>query len=129
MAKAVATVGVSVVARTKNFRRGMKRAQSRLKRFSASVRGISKRVAKFGAVLGAVAGGAMAVMVKRSFTAIDATTKLADRMRLPVTASVASPIRFDARLRIGPCTITMQRLMADRYSPMSRIGHPRLSAA
>lgn len=86
MAKAVATVGVSVVARTKNFRRGMKRAQSTTKRFAASIKKMSMRVVKFGAVLTGVAVGAMAVMVKRSFTAIDATAKLAARLNLTTEA-------------------------------------------
>lgn len=86
MARAVATVGVSVVARTKNFRKGMKRAQTRLQKFSASVVSVGGRLAKFGAVLGGVAAGAMAVMIKRSFKAIDVNTKLADSIGISTEA-------------------------------------------
>lgn len=89
MAKAVATVGVSVVARTKNFRRGMKRAQSSLKRFRAGVVKTIKRTAKFGAVLAGVAAGAGAIWVKRTMDSIDATAKWADKLGIATEQLIA----------------------------------------
>ncbi len=89
MAKAVATVGVSVVARTKNFRKGMKRAQGSLKRFRASVVATIKKTAKFGAVLAGVAAGAGAVWVKRTMDSIDATAKWSDKLGIATEQLIA----------------------------------------
>lgn len=81
MARSVASLGVSVTARTSGFRKGMKRGQKTLQSFRGSIIKTVKRLAGFGAALTAVAaGGGLAIMVKRSMASIDAMAKLADRI-------------------------------------------------
>jgi len=80
MARSVANLAVSVTARTAGFSKGMKTAQRELRQFSDSVKASSKRIAVF--TTAAVAAGAAlgAYYVKQSFTALDATAKLSDRL-------------------------------------------------
>ncbi len=60
----------------------MRQAERPVNRFARTVTLASRRIATFGAIAGVVAVGAMARMVKGSFTAIDATSKLADNLGL-----------------------------------------------
>jgi hypothetical protein len=72
---------VNLVARTGKFAKGMRKATSRITGFASSVTRTIGKVGGFAGALGAlVTGGGMALLVKRSFSAIDATAKLADQI-------------------------------------------------
>lgn len=80
MARSVASIAVSVIARTGKFVKGMKRAVRALSKFTAGVRRMAMQVAKFGLGLAAVATGAMALFIKQSFSTLDALAKASDRL-------------------------------------------------
>jgi len=83
----VANLAISVTARTGGFAKEMRRAQRSLKRFSSSVLASMKRVAMFGGGLAALAtGGGLAILTKRSLSAVDAISKLSDRIGLSTEA-------------------------------------------
>ena len=84
MARAVANIAVSITARTAAFRKGMKRAIRTLKKFAASVRAMSLRVAKFGSVLAGVAIGGMALFIKQSFKSLDALAKTSQKLGITI---------------------------------------------
>lgn len=84
MARAVAQLAVSVVARTDKFRKGMRRATRILKKFGASVRAMSLRVAKFGSVLAGVAVGGLALFIKQSFASLDVLAKTSDKLGIQI---------------------------------------------
>ena len=106
MAKAVATVGVSVVARTKNFHKGMKSARRDLKAFTGAVARSTKRIVRFGAALAGAATGALVVLTKRSFKAMDATVKFASRLGLATDELIG--LRLAAELSgVGMATLDM----------------------
>ncbi len=84
MARSVASIAVSVVARTEKFRKGMQRAMRTLKKFGAGVRAMSVRVAKFGAVLTGVATGALVLFVKQSFKSLDALAKTSAKLGIGI---------------------------------------------
>ena len=80
MARSVATIGVSVTARTAKFRKGMKNAQRRLKAFGASVGRVMRRVARFSAIL--VTGGvaALTLFVRSQLKSIDSLAKTSKKL-------------------------------------------------
>jgi len=85
----VATIGkisVALVASTKPFERGMKRAQKTTKRFSASVAGMAGRLAKVGLVAGAAALGGIALLVRHQLKLIDATAKMSRALGISVAS-------------------------------------------
>lgn len=84
MARSVASIAVSVVARTDKFRKGMQRAMRTLKKFGAGVRAMSLRVAKFGSVLIGVAAGALVLFVKQSFASLDALAKTSAKLGIAI---------------------------------------------
>ena len=78
---AIATLGVSVVARTKKFKKGMKSAQWAVRRFGSSVRRAARSVVRFGATLTGVAvGGGFAAMTTSAAASIDALAKVATKL-------------------------------------------------
>lgn len=84
MARSVASIAVSVVARTAKFRKGMQRAMRTLKKFGAGVRAMAARVAKFGSVLAGVAIGGMALFIKQSFKSLDALAKTSAKLGIAI---------------------------------------------
>lgn len=82
MARSVATIGVSVTARTSKFRKGMKRAQTQLRAFGASVGRIMRRVARFSAVLATGAVAALALFVRSQLKALDSLAKTSKKLGL-----------------------------------------------
>ncbi len=83
MARSVASLAVSIVARTNKFRKGMRRALKSVQRFSAGVVAMGKRVARIGATLVTLAaGGGIAALVASSVKAIDSLAKASDRLGL-----------------------------------------------
>lgn len=60
----------------------MRQAERPVNRFARTVQMAGRRIAGFGAITGVVAAGALARMVKGSFSTIDATSKLADQLGL-----------------------------------------------
>lgn len=85
----IASLEAVIKARTKHFERGLKRARRKLERFAKGIARTGLRIAKFGAALGAVAVGALALYVRQSFKAIDATAKMADNLGLAVESLLA----------------------------------------
>ncbi|NIO43792.1 MAG: hypothetical protein GTO41_28720, partial [Burkholderiales bacterium] len=81
-----ASLGVSLVARTAQWRKAIKGMQTSLRAFGDSVRRVARKVAMFGTALTALATGAVALMVKRSFEMLDALGKTADRIGISVNA-------------------------------------------
>ncbi len=111
MARSVATLSTSVRANTKGFRKGMRRAQTSLQKFRGAVVSAAKRAAKFGAVLTALATGAVSLMVRASFRAIDVTAKWADKLGIATEAIVG--LQFAAKLsgvRVENFNMAMQRM-------------------
>jgi len=76
----VRSLTVSLNARTAKFRKGMKRAGGTLSRFSRSVKRIAAPLGKLGGIASLVAGGGLTVLIKRQADAIDAMSKLSDRI-------------------------------------------------
>ncbi len=110
----MATIGsliVSVKARTKAFSKGLTGARKRLAKFSKSIPGANINIAKLGAGMAAAAAGGMALLVKRSLSAIDATTKMADRLGLSTEA--LSKLQFAAKLsgvKVETLSLGLQRM-------------------
>jgi len=77
---AFANLAVSLTARTQKFNKGMNRAKKKLRTFGSSVAAMSKKLAKFGTVAAGVAAGALSLLVRNSFKAIDSTTKLGSEL-------------------------------------------------
>jgi len=92
----IATLAVSVQARTKKFNKGMKKAGKTLSRFAAKAKMVAIRGAKIGAALGAAALAGIAVFVKKQLSAIDATAKLSDR--LGIATEDLQRLRFAAKI-------------------------------
>lgn len=65
---------------TDGFNRGVNNAQKRIAKFRRSIVSSTKAVVKWGAVLTGVAVGALGIMVKRQFEALDKVAKLSDRI-------------------------------------------------
>ncbi len=84
MARSVASLAVSIVARTDKFRKGMRRATRILKKFGASVRSMALKVAKFGSVLAGVAVGGLALFIKQSFAGLDVLAKTSDKLGIQI---------------------------------------------
>lgn len=78
----IAELAVQLTARTGKFVKGMRKSASSVTRFAKTVGRATLRAAKFSAVLAGVAVGALALMVRQQFKAIDATSKLADTLGL-----------------------------------------------
>ncbi len=89
MGRSVASLGVSVKAKTGGFSKGMKRAKGSAKGFGRALGGLKSKLLGIGASLAAVAGaGAIGLLVKKQFEAIDTTTKLADSLGIQTQALV-----------------------------------------
>jgi len=78
--RAIASLSVSLVARTKKFTKGIKKALRTVTRFTKGIRTLSLRVAKMGAAFTAVAIGGLALFIKQSFSSLDALAKASDRL-------------------------------------------------
>lgn len=73
----IATLSVSITARTKKFQKSMRRAAQRVKDFS-------KRIARLATIAGTVATAGLALLTKRAFTTIDALAKMSDNLSLSI---------------------------------------------
>lgn len=78
----IAELAVQLTARTGKFVKGMRGAGSVVSRFSRTVRAAGRVGLRFGKILAAVAVGALVILTRQSFKAIDATAKLADTLGL-----------------------------------------------
>lgn len=87
---------VSVTARTKGLRTGLANSVRSLGKFARSIGGAIIKVVKFAAVIGVAAVAALALFVKRAFTTIDETAKLADR--IGTTTEAISRLGFAASI-------------------------------
>lgn len=93
----IANLIVKVSARTKPFRDALRTSRFGVSKLSASIRGLSRVLTGFGARLLAIAGiGGFGILIKNSFTAIDATTKLA--RQLGITTEALLKLRHAAEL-------------------------------
>lgn len=106
MATTVGKLATVLTANTSPFERGMKKAEATVKRFGSSIAAVAKRTAQFGAVAGAVAVGGMAVMVRRQFSAIDATAKLSDRIGIATEKLIG--LRYAANI-MGATTAELDK--------------------
>jgi hypothetical protein len=82
----VGTLSVALSLNSAAFTAGLKRARSTMRRWSRSLGAAIKRVAKFGAVMGTVAVGAIALFTRQSLKAMDETAKWADRVGIATEA-------------------------------------------
>jgi len=80
MAKSVASMSVSVSAKTKDFRKGMSRAQKALRKFRKGVKRTVIRLAKFTAALVTAAFAGIALFVRRTMKSIDALGKYSTKV-------------------------------------------------
>ena len=69
----IASLGVSVYARTGQFDKAMRRASRTIGKFGASLR-------RFSGYASVIAGGGLGVLAVKSFEAIDAQAKLSDQL-------------------------------------------------
>lgn len=77
----IGTLALSVIARTRNFQRGMRRSRRGVSDFRDGVLRATRRVVGFAGAITALAGaGSIGMLVRNQMRAIDATTKLADRI-------------------------------------------------
>ncbi|KKL19043.1 hypothetical protein LCGC14_2469430, partial [marine sediment metagenome] len=75
------TLSVSVTAKTSKFRKGLKGAAGAVNRFSSVVRGAAIKVAGLGTALIGVGGVAgFGLLIKQSFSAVDALAKTSDKL-------------------------------------------------
>jgi len=76
----VANLNVAVTARTRKFRRGMKRSQGIVSRFAGTVARAGVKLAAFSAVSAAAGATVLGFFVRKEMKAVDATAKLSDRI-------------------------------------------------
>ena len=84
----VRRLSVSLTAKTEKFVKGFKRARREVRRFKRSIPGLNLALSKVGAVAAGVGVGGLAALVKGQMSAIDSTTKMADRIGISVEALV-----------------------------------------
>lgn len=95
MAKAVASLSVSLSARTKAFQKGLRNARKQLKAFSVSVANAAKRVARFTFGTIAAASAAVVFFTKKTLDQVDTLAKTADK--LGVNIGQLQAYRFAAK--------------------------------
>ncbi len=78
----IGTLAVSITARTKKFRKGIKSARRTLKKFAAFIPGLNANLGRFAAIAGAAVVAGLTLLTKRSLDVIDATAKMSDRMNI-----------------------------------------------
>lgn len=93
-APAVASVGVSVWAKTSAFTRGIRRSRKQLKIFNKNIQEASRTIIRFGSVVTGVAVGALTQLVRTSVQVIDTAVKTADKLGL--TTEALTGLRFAA---------------------------------
>ena len=77
---AIGTLAVNIIARTEKFTKNISRAGRTTKLFTATIKHATRVVATFGAAAAAAGVGVTALMVKSQLKAVDATSKLSDRL-------------------------------------------------
>lgn len=78
----IASLAVSLTARTGSFEKGLARAKKVSRRFSRDLTRHTKRIAGYGAAIVGVAAGALTVLVKGQLAAVDSTSKMARTLGL-----------------------------------------------
>lgn len=78
--RAVGTLALNMVARTKDFTKGIKTAQKSVSTFGSGVRKVGRQILKFGSVLSGVSVGGLALFLKKQIDAIDNLAKTADKI-------------------------------------------------
>lgn len=112
MAKAIASLSVSLTARTKAFQKGMKNARKSLKAFSVSVASASKRLAKFTVGTTAVASAAIALFTKRALDQVDQLAKVSQK--LGVNIAQLQTYQFVAKragVEVRTFNLSIQRML------------------
>jgi len=87
---------VRLGAQTNGFDRKMRQSQTLIGRFGGAVGGLSRRMIGLSSLFTGVAGGGMAVMLKRNIDLMDATGKMADRIGM--TTEALQGLRYAADL-------------------------------
>jgi len=85
----VATLAVSVTARVNKFVKGFKEARKSLAAFGSRIAAVAKRMAAFGAVVGAAAITALVALTKHALSTVDAISKLSDRLGISTENLIA----------------------------------------
>lgn len=81
MSTTIASLGVSLFARTGKFSKGMGRAKNNVRNFSKETRNLSRRLTGLSAALSTVVAGAgVGSLIKQQFSAVDASAKMADTL-------------------------------------------------
>lgn len=77
----IANLAVSLTAKIGSFEKGFKKAQGIAGRFATDMTRHVKTIAGYGAAITGVAAGALTIMTKKQFAAIDAQAKLAQSLQ------------------------------------------------
>lgn len=110
-APAVASVGVSVWAKTSAFTRGIRRSRKQLKILNKAFQEISPTILKFGTVVSGLVTGALAKLVHASIVAGDLAVKTAGKLGL--TTEALTGLQFAAErtgLAIRTFDMGLQRM-------------------
>lgn len=84
----IGSIDVAIRAQTEAFRKGIASAKRSIGDLKNSIPGLNFAFSKMGALTASIAGGGLALLVKRKMEAIDATAKLADRIGTTTEALV-----------------------------------------
>ena len=86
----IANLSVSITARTAKFLKGMQKARTSINRFARDTSRSIKTIGGLGLAFGGLAaGGGLTLLIGQQFKAIDATSKLADKLGLTTEALTA----------------------------------------
>ncbi len=108
----ITSLAVSLVARTNSFTRSMRLVRRQVRGVAGTVARASRMFVGYGAaILGVVAGGGIALLVKQSSSLIDNLAKTSDK--LGVTTEALSALRHGAELsgvKVAQFDLALQRM-------------------
>lgn len=95
----IATLAVSITAKTKKFVAGLGKARKSLKNFGRSIGRVSKSIFRFGTVATAAAVAGLVIFINKSLKAVDEAGKLSDILNIATEDLLA--FRLQAELAGG----------------------------
>lgn len=95
----ISSISIEIRARTKKFIRGLRNAIGSIKRFTSALLGGMANIIKFGAIITAVAVGALVVFLKKSAATLDLLAKTARAIKLNI--NVLNGLQFAASRAAG----------------------------
>ncbi len=117
----IATLSVSLVAKTGKFTSNMRKARRPVRRFSKGIDVASRKLLRFTGLLAAAAtGGGLIILAKNAFTAIDALAKTSDKLGIATEDLAAMGIAAErSGVPIAQMQMGIQR-MTRRMSEAAR---------